>query len=181
MRRLGQVCIGFAGQRGRPKEAVARCATACRSCHMPTASAWFHTNAAPCRSPKPHSRHQALPDVGAAKDRSRQTKPCRERTLHRSACGQETSLILRVGAIPRRAWLGRGVATPGACTRALRNRRCVAAGARRCLRPSRNAGVRPGGNQGAALLGVYLTGRFTICVAAGVHGPARWYFDRSQR
>ena len=176
MQRFGQGCTGFAGQSRRPKKAVVRSATACRSCHIPTAAAWFHTNAAPSRPPKPHCRHQALSGAGAAKDRSRQTKPCRGRTSHRAARGQGASLILRAGV-----WLGFGVATPDACTKAIHNRRCVAAGGRRCPRSSRNAGVGPSRGQGAVLFGVCVTSRFTISAAAGVHGRARGYFDRSQR
>jgi hypothetical protein len=180
MHSLGQVCVGFAEQRDHPNKAVVRTGRACRSDHIPTAAAWLRTNVAPRRPPKPHYRHQALPGPGAAQDRPRQTKASREQTSHRLA-HSPGALLSRPDDAARQAWLGLGAITPGACTKALRNRRYVAAGGFRCPRSNRNAGAGLGGSQGAAFLEVWLIGRFTIPIPAGVYGRARWYSDRSRR
>jgi hypothetical protein len=170
MRSLGQVCVGFRGRRDHPQTAVVRAATACRSFYIPRVAVWLRTNAAPCRPPTPHGRHQALGGLGAAKDRSRQTKARLGRTLHRVA-RSEGAWPSRRYDVPRRA-RGFGDVTSGACTKALCNCR-YAAGGRRCPRPSQNAGDRPDERRGAVLLAVWLTGGF---IEARVDGP-----DRSRR
>jgi hypothetical protein len=181
MHSLGQVCIGVAGQRRRPKKAVVRRATACRSSRTPRASAWLHANAAPRRPPKAHCRHQVLPGRGVAKDLSRQTRACGKRTSHRLAHSRGAFRILRPGNIRRRAWLELGIATLSACMKPLRNRRYVEIGRRRCKRSSRIAGGGPDGSQSAALLSVWRIRHFKGLLAAGVDGSARWDSDRSRR
>ena len=176
MRTLGAVYIRFAGHRGDPIEAVVRCAMACHCCHIPTADAWLPTNVAPRRPRKPPCRHQAL--CGAVKDRSRQTKACGERPSRDSDRGG--LLISRPGNGPREAWLGLGGVTLSACSKTIRNLRSVEACGRRRPQSSRKAQPGTDGSQGAAFLSVWLTGRFTIPVAAAC-GRARRHSDRSRR
>jgi hypothetical protein len=176
MHNLGQVCIGVAGQRRHPKKAVVRCATARRSSPTLRASAWLHANAAPRQPPKPHCCHQALPGPGAAKD-----KACGQRTSHRLGRSRRAFRISPPGIGRRRAWLELGVVALNACMKALRNRRYVEGGRRRCERSSRRAGGGPDGSQSAALLRVWMTGHFESPVAVGVDGPARRDSDRSRR
>jgi hypothetical protein len=173
MRSLGQVCVGFRGQRDHPQKAVVRAVTACRSFYIPRTAVWLRTNATPYRSPTLPCRHQALRGLGAAKERSRQTKARRGRTSNRVA-SSEGARPSRPHDVPRRA-RGLGGVTSGACTTALCNCR-YAAGGRRCRRPSQNAGDRPDERRGAVLLAVWLTGRFTVPIEARVDGP-----DRSRR
>jgi len=175
---VDQAYIRFVGQRGHPKKAVVRCATAGPCGHIATANTLLHANVTPRRPCKPPCRHQAL--CGAAKDRSRQPKASGERPSRRSDRGQGGLLISRPGNGPRGAWRGLGGATLIACRRAIRNRRSVEACGRRRPPSSRKAQRGTDGNQGAALLGVWLTGRFTIPFAAAC-GWARWYSDRSRR
>jgi hypothetical protein len=156
MRSFGQVYTGFAGQQGHPKDAVVRGARACPACHIPKASPWLQANAAP----------------------RRQARACGERTSHRWGRSQGGPLILRLGSVPRRARLRLGGITLSACNEVLRNRRCVEVHRRRYPQSGRKAQLGTDGSQGVALLGVWLTGRFTISFVADACGRARWYSDR---
>jgi len=170
---LGHVCIGVAGHRRHPKKAVVRCATARRSSPMLRASAWLHANPAPRR---PHFRHQALPGPAAAKE-----KACAQRTSQRLARSRGAFRILPPGSGRRRAWLELCVVALNACIKAIRNRRCVEAGRRRCERSSWSAGGGPDGSESAAPLGVWMTAHFESPLVVGVDGLARRDSDRSRR
>jgi hypothetical protein len=158
---VDQFHIRFAGQPGHPKKVIVRGARACNCCHFPTAIAWLHANVMPRRPRTTPCRHQAL--WGAAKDGSCQTKAWGERLSRYSE-----------------ARLGLGGVTLNACSKGVRNRRCVEACGRRNPPSVRKAQHRTDGRQRAALLGVWLTGRFAIPFAAAC-GRARWYSDRSRR